>query len=144
MAAAMMSCRQLAVDNSSSAKSRSACLVSMSLRNADANARSGAIASRAGHGSSQSELRASPGRKSLLMHGFDDIRVVSDLYKAVPLMLFAQRRGLLLLPVALESQANLPVGCSTRQHWTARRLGTTESPLNAGSHCCPAGRMFTV
>ena len=72
MAAAMMSCRQLAVDNSSSAKSRSACLVSMSLRNADANPRSGAIASRAGHGSSQSELRASPGRKSLLMHGFDD------------------------------------------------------------------------
>jgi hypothetical protein len=86
--AARMSCGQLAVDNPSSAKRRSSCLVSMLLARW-MRTQEAAQLPPAGHESSHSELRASPDRKSLFKYEFDDIRVVSDPYKAVPLMLFA-------------------------------------------------------
>src|SRR5271167_1729033 len=86
--AVRMSCGQLAVDNPSSAKRRSSCLVSMSLARW-MRTQEAAQLPPAGHESSHSELRASPDRKSLFKYEFDDIRVVSDPYKAVPLMLFA-------------------------------------------------------
>jgi hypothetical protein len=83
--AARMSCGQLAVDNPSSAKWRSSCLVSMSLARW-MRTQEAAQLPPAGHESSHSELRASPDRKSLFKYEFDDIRVVSDPYKAVPLI----------------------------------------------------------
>src|SRR5262245_663729 len=82
--AARMSCGQLAADNPSSAKRRSSCLVSMSLARW-MRTQEAAQLPPAGHESSHSELRASPDRKSLFKYEFDDIRVVSDPCKAVPL-----------------------------------------------------------